>query len=77
MWSGSPPGVTTYCPDSATNSLVTNSAASCNSTSSTGAAPGTYAKIQTSFTFRPMFAGATIAALFPATITATAYQRLY
>lgn len=79
MWSGTPPGVTFYCPNSATNSLVQQNAKTpaCSSTTSTGTAPGTYAKISVSYTFTPIFSGATIASLLPATITSTTYQRLY
>jgi Flp pilus assembly protein TadG len=77
MWSatGHPYGVDTYCPDSSTNSLVYSNA-TCSDTTSTDAAPGTYVKITVSYTFHPLFRGATIASLFPATITRSTYQRL-
>lgn len=80
MFTGSAPqGVDTYCPSSAgsTNAIVYSNAASCSSTTSTGAPPGTYARIDVSYPYQPLFKGATIASLFPATITATTYQRLY
>jgi Flp pilus assembly protein TadG len=77
VWSGGAPnGVATYCPVSTTNQLVQQNS-TCSATNSTGAAPGTYVMIQTSYTFTPLFKGATIASLFPSTITATTYQRLY
>jgi Flp pilus assembly protein TadG len=79
MFTGTAPrGVDTYCPTAtnSTNALVYSSS-NCSNTSSTGSTPGTYARIDVSYTFRPLFRGATIASLFPATITATTYQRLY
>jgi len=80
MFTGSAPqGVDTYCPSStnSTNAIVYTNSTSCDGTTSTGATPGTYARIDVSYTYTPLFKGATIASLFPATITATTYQRLY
>lgn len=84
IWSNSAtiwtnPDVTYYCPNSATNSLVSQAGATpmCSATTSTNTTPGTYAKITVSYNFRPMFAGATIASLFTTPITTTTYMRLY
>jgi Flp pilus assembly protein TadG len=71
-----PYGVDSFCPDSTTNSIAYTNAASCSSTTSTGTTPGTYVRITVSYTFTPLFRGATIASLFPATISRTTYQRL-
>ncbi|HET9159731.1 MAG TPA: TadE/TadG family type IV pilus assembly protein [Caulobacteraceae bacterium] len=77
MFTGSSPkGVDRYCPITATNTLSYTNSPSTNC-SSTAASPGYYAKVSVSYTYRPVFSGATIASLFPSTITATTYQRLY
>ena len=42
----------------------------------TSVSPGDYVKIQTTYTFTPLFSGLSVGSLLPTTITATSYVRL-
>lgn len=72
-----------YCADG-TGSLVevatppATPPADCSSVyaTTTASPPGDYIQVTASFNFRPVFPGASIAQLFPATITRTAWMRL-
>jgi Flp pilus assembly protein TadG len=63
------------CPDG-TNSVFTNATNSPSTCTSTTAKSGYYVKVSVSYPYRPMFQGATLAALFPSTITATSWMRI-
>lgn len=48
----------------------------CSSVGSSSTTPHDYVKIQTTFTYAPVFSGLSVAAVFPTTITYTSYVRL-
>jgi Flp pilus assembly protein TadG len=69
-----------YCLNSS-NALVYVSTvavkpANCSSVGVATGMPADYIKIETSFSYTPMFGGASVASLLPATITATSLMRL-
>jgi Flp pilus assembly protein TadG len=63
-----------YCPEATTKTLV--AATSTTTCADTGASAGYYVKVTANYNFSPMFTGASIAALFPATITRSAWSRI-
>lgn len=50
--------------------------ANCAGAGMSGNTPGDWVKVQTTYSYVPIFGGASIAALLPATITGTAFMRL-
>ena len=50
--------------------------ADCSAAGNTTVGPGDYIKVQTTYTYAPIFPGLSVAGVFPATITATSYVRL-
>jgi len=50
--------------------------ANCSAAGNTVVGPGDYIKVQTTYTYAPIFPGLSVAAVFPTTITATSYVRL-
>lgn len=50
--------------------------ADCSAAGNTTVGPGDYVKVQTTYTYAPIFPGLSVAGVFPTTITATSYVRL-
>jgi hypothetical protein len=50
--------------------------ADCSAAGNATIAPGDYVKIQTTYTFAPLFTGLSVGSMLPTTITATSYVRL-
>ncbi len=49
----------------------------CSVAGNAGTIPGEYIEVQTTFTYKPIFPGVTVAAFLPATITSTSWTRLH
>ena len=69
-----------YCVNSS-NALVyvsgvSSKPANCSSVGMASLQPGDYVKVQTTFTYKPLFKGITVGGLLPTTITSTTYMRL-
>jgi Flp pilus assembly protein TadG len=70
-----------YCVNSSNalqlmNDVSTAAPADCSAAGTPGNQPGDYVKIQTTFTYAPLFPGITVAAAFAGQITRTAMMRL-
>ena len=57
-------------------SAVSSKPANCASVGVATGTPGDYVEVQTTYTFSPIFAGASIGSLLPTSITATSWVRL-
>ena len=57
-------------------SSVSSKPANCSSVGMASLQPGDYIKVQTTFTYTPLFKGITVGGLLPTTITSTTYMRL-
>ena len=51
--------------------------ANCSAAGNSGLIPAEYVKVQTTFTYTPIFAGLSVVSILPATITATSYVRMH
>jgi Flp pilus assembly protein TadG len=49
----------------------------CSAAGNAGTVPGEYVKVQTTYTYAPVFSGITVAAILPAQVTSTAWTRLH
>lgn len=49
----------------------------CSAAGNSGTVPGEYVKVQTTYTYAPIFPGITIAAILPSQLTSTAWTRLH
>jgi hypothetical protein len=69
-----------YCPNSGGTlqyvSAYSSPPANCSAAGNSGLAPAEYVKVQTTFTYTPIFAGLSVVSILPTTITATSYVRM-
>jgi Flp pilus assembly protein TadG len=69
-----------YCPSSGGTlqyvSDYSSPPANCSAAGNAGLTPAEYVKVQTTYTYTPIFTGLSVVSILPATITATSYVRV-